>query len=402
MNKRKNEWVLRVKLVLLCFVVAGGVQAEELDYTVTVHTPLNAPADKHWMQVRPGAIPLTDKPPLVVVIMQLHDNVGTHMYHGLTTFRTFDLGKTWSKPITHTTLERIHHDNKLIEVPVDATLTYHEKTGKLLMTGATFWLDVKIKRDIPKGPSDTAYAVYDPTNDTWSKWAKLEMPSGGKFRYSRAGCTQPVVEPNGDILLPVYFGEHNNAIHYATVVRCKFDGKILKYVEHGNEMKVDFGRGFSEPSLTKYKGKYYMTMRNDKRGYVTMSDDGMNFRKPVRWLFDDGKDLGSYNTQQHWTTHSDGMYLVYTRRGLNNDDVMRNRAPIVMGKVDPETLRVIRSTERVIIPKVGNSRMGNFGVSNISAEETWVTVGRGGAKEGEPSVYIGRIKWSKPNQLMKE
>jgi len=371
------------------------------EYTVTVETPLNAVEGKYWMQVRGGAIPQPgDTPSLAVVIMQLTDSVGTHMYHGLTSFRTFDLGKTWSAPVAHETLERIHHDNGLIEVPVDATLTYHPNSGKLLMTGATFWLDPKLKKDVPKGPSDTAYAVYDPEQDTWTRWAKLKMPEGPKFRYARAGSTQPVVEPNGDILLPIYFGEHNNSIHYFTVVRCRFEGDTLIYVEHGDELKVDFGRGFSEPSMVHYKGRYYMTLRNDKRGYVTVSDDGLHFPVPAAWEFTDGEPLGNYNTQQHWVAHSEGLFLAYNRRGLDNDDVFRHRAPLVMAVVDTETLKVDRKTEQVLLPKVGKSTFGNFGVAHVSANETWVTAGRGGANAGEPSVYVARIHWAKPNARM--
>lgn len=382
-------------------IIGPPATAGAPEYTVTVDTPLNAPEGAHWMQVRGGAMPQPDgAPPLAVVIMQLHDNVGTHMYHGLTSFRTGDLGATWSEPVAHATLDRFYHDDGLIEVPVDPSLIYHPQTGKLLMTGATFWLDPKLKKDIPNGPSDTAYSVYDPDKDTWTQWGKLRMPEGPKFRYSRAGSTQAVVEPNGDILLPIYFGEHNNSIHYFTVVRCTFDGETMTYVEHGDELKVDFGRGFSEPSLVKYKGRYYMTLRNDKRGYVTVSDDGLHYPVPAAWEFTDGEPLGNYNTQQHWVAHSDGLFLVYNRRGLDNDDVFRHRAPLVMAAVDTETLKVDRKSEQVLIPKVGTSRLGNFGVADINMDETWVTVGRSGAAAGEPSVYVARIRWATPNGRM--
>lgn len=41
---------------------------------------------------------------------------------------------------------------------------------------------------------------------------------------------------------------------------------------------------------------------------------------------DDGKELGSYNTQRHWLAHSVGPFLVYTRRGADNDHILRHRA----------------------------------------------------------------------------
>ena len=200
------------------------------------------------------------------------------------------------------------------------------------------------------------------------------MPDDPRFRYCRAGCTQWVELPSGDILLPLYFGEHNNSIHYTTIARCRFDGETLEYVEHGNEMVVDFGRGFSEPSLVEFDGAYYLTLRNDQRGYVATSSDGLHFTEPRSWNFDDGSDLGSYNTQQHWMKHSSGLYLAYTRRGVDNDDIFRHRAPLLFARVDEKELRVIRDTERVLLPKLQYG-FGNFGVCHVTPHETWVTAG---------------------------
>ncbi|MEZ6039608.1 MAG: hypothetical protein R3C20_03830 [Planctomycetaceae bacterium] len=33
-------------------------------------------------------------------------------------------------------------------------------------------------------------------------------------------------------------------------------------------------------------------------------------------------------TQQHWLTHSDGLYLVYTRKDESNINVIRWRSPL--------------------------------------------------------------------------
>src|SRR6185436_12067028 len=99
--------------------------------------------------------------------------------------------------------------------------------------------------------------------------------------------------------------------------------------------------------------RFYLTLRNDQRAYVTTSRDGLHFDAIRPWTFDDGSDLGSYNTQQHWLAHSDGLFLVYTRRGANNDHIIRSRAPLFIARVDPEKLCVIRSSERILIPERG-------------------------------------------------
>ncbi len=41
-----------------------------------------------------------------------------------------------------------------------------------------------------------------------------------------------------------------------------------------------------------------------------------------------------------------GGFLVYTRRGADNDHVFRHRAPLFIAQVDPKRLDVIRASER--------------------------------------------------------
>ena len=106
------------------------------------------------------------------------------------------------------------------------------------------------------------------------------------------------------------------------------------------------------------------------------------------------------------------MFLVYTRRGLNNDHVFRHRAPLMIAQVDPKRMCVIRSTERVLIPQRG-ARLGNFAVSNVGPNETWVSVSEWMQTAGnkptdyripmkygsDNSVYCARILWDTPNKI---
>jgi hypothetical protein len=221
---------------------------------------------------------------------------------------------------------------------------------------------------------------------------------------------QRVDLPNGDILLPIYFKSREQKQYRTTVLRCSFDGEKMSYREQGNELSVLIDRGLYEPSLTRFRDRYYLTMRNDRAGYVATSPDGLHFDEPRKWLWDDGTELGNYNTQQHWVTHSDALYLVYTRTGANNDHVFRHRAPLFIAQVDVGTLRVLRATERILVPEHG-ARLGNFGVTEVNENETWVTVAEWMQTWGpnivippnnpygaDNSVYAARIRWSKPNQ----
>jgi hypothetical protein len=83
-----------------------------------------------------------------------------------------------------------------------------------------------------------------------------------------------------------------------------------------------------------------------------------------------------------------------------------------MAQVDPQTLRIIRATERVIIPERG-ARLGNFGITTVSENETWVTVAEWMQTVGpnstdsahcerwgsDNSVWIARLLWDEPNAL---
>ena len=366
---------------------------------------------KCWVHPRAGMIPAkTNAPAAVVLTMQKLLLKGSDVFDALCDLRSDDLGKTWSAIREHgKALGRRDEPGGVIVAACDFTPKWHAKTGKLLGTGQTVrYLNNKV---MEKRQRETCYAVYDEKTREWSAWQVLKMPDHPKFYAAGAGSVQRVDLANGDILLPIYFKGKEDPFYRVTVVRCSFDGTTLKYLEHGDEFEMNGGRGLFEPSLTRFAGKYYLTMRNESAGYVCMGDDGLHFGKPRRWHWDDSTDLGTYNTQQHWVTHADALYLAYTRKGSHNDHVFRHRAPLFIAQVDPERLVVRRATERVLVPQRG-ARLGNFGVTTVSPDETWVTVTewmqtwgpniiipRDNKYGADNSIYVAKIRWSRPNKL---
>ncbi|HWA99883.1 MAG TPA: exo-alpha-sialidase [Pirellulales bacterium] len=360
-----------------------------------------------WVHARAGAIP--GERPIVVLTMQKLLLTGSDVFYALNDMRTDDLGRSWSGPTEHAdTLGRRDEPDGVTVAACDFWPKWHRTSGKLLGIGHT--VRYRDNRVMHVRRRETCYSVYDPERRAWTPWTTLAMPDEPRFQNAGAGCVQRVDLPNGEILLPIYFKRPEEELASVTVVRCRFDGRRLEYVEHGNALSLPNGRGFVEPSLTRFKDKFYLTLRNDLAGYVTSSSDGLHFDAPQPWLWDDGSDLGNYNTQQHWVTHHDGLFLVYTRRGAENDHVFRHRAPLFMAEVDPATLRVRRATERVLVPQRG-ARLGNFGVVNVNENETWVTVSEWmqtwGPKVVMPpdnpygadnSVYVARIVWDAPNR----
>lgn len=354
-----------------------------------------------WFHPRAGAIPGAKS--AVVLTLQKWNIKRSDVFYPIASSISADLGRTWTPMVEHTqTLGRHAVGQKREEGICDFTPKWHGQTGKLLGTGHTVIYDDDIL--VRVRPRHTAWSIYDPTTQTWTAWAKLGLPDEPRFGSEGAGSSQRVDLENGDILLPIYAKEINAQAYFSMVARCRFDGRKLTYVEHGSEHTVPIDRGLYEPSLARFRGKFYLTMRNDRAAYVAASTDGLRFDEPRKWTFDDGADLGSYNTQAHWVTHADGLFLTYTRRGADNDNVARHRAPLFIAQVDPEERVVLRATERVLVPNKG-AQLGNFAVVDVNESETWVTTSEGMAP-GNPAqygangrVYAARVIWQKPNTV---
>ncbi|WP_406695937.1 GDSL-type esterase/lipase family protein [Singulisphaera sp. Ch08] len=356
-----------------------------------------------WYHPRVTSIPSPDAKadPNVLMTLQKHLNVSDH-YSGLSVMRSKDLGRTWIGPDAVSELDWIREAGNVDVAVADVTPGWHPATGKVLAVGAQVRYSKKGEQLEDQARSNqTAYAVFDPTSGRWTPWRRLEMPVGPTFDFARSACAQFVVEPDGSVLLPFYIGRSATVPYAVTVVRCRFDGDKLTYVEHGDVLALDVARGLYEPSLVRAGGRFFLTIRNDNKGYVTASNDGLHYRPVKAWTFDDGQELGSYNTQQHWLTHGDGLFLVYTRRGANNDHIIRHRAPLFLAQVDPERLSVIRATEQVLVPERG-AELGNFGAAAINDRESWVTVSEGmwnetARKRGaKGALFVARVLWEEP------
>jgi len=364
-----------------------------------------------WFHPRAAAIPGlgNNGQPAVIMTIQKHLIADDH-YSGLWVMRTDDLGKTWSGPKEIPELAwRKETGNDKVDLSVaDVTPQWHAKTGKLIALGIQVRYNEKGIALLDKPRSyDFAYTVYDPKTDHWTVWRNLDdVPEpAGKFHTLAPGCVQSVIKDDGTLLVPLYMTGPGGTVYDSTVLHLGFDGDKLTYLEHGDELALASGRGLYEPSLAYYQNKYYLTLRNDSKAYVAVSEDGLKYGPIHAWTFDDGADLGSYNTQAHWLVHSEGLFLSYTRRGADNDHIPRNRAPIFLARVDTEKLRVIRSTEQVLLPERG-VMLGNFGASNITPGESWVTDseyivnGQKHPKGADGSTWFARVKWTQPNTLV--
>lgn len=357
-----------------------------------------------WFHPRPCVIPSKDGP---VVLMTMQEIRGSDFFMPVHWMESRDLGKTWTEPRPVPALGRDPtNDGRGEEGVCDVVPQFHPQTGMVLAMGHNvFYKGKGFDRNQP--PRCPVYAIYK--GGKWSERKRLiwDDPRGA-FIYTN-NCGQREVLEDGSIAFVMSFGPQPNG-RSAAGVRCSFDGQTLAIQRVGKEMQHKKGRGLLEPSMVRYRGKFYVTLRaEDNRGYVAASDDGLDFAEKQPWCWDDGTPLDMSSTQQHWLPHSDALHLVYTRKDASNVNVIRWRAPLFIAQVDLKTLRLIRETERVVLPLVGDGVnkpddvpvMGNFQTTNITPDESWVTDGEMLPKHGfKGDLQLGKIRWSRPNSLV--
>lgn len=330
--------------------------------------------DHHfYTQSRAAVIP--GPTPRVILTTQETDPRGSHGYKDMYMLESTDLGRTWSPPSPIESLRRKRMPEGHDFVIGDVCPQWHAATRRVLATGKTFGFRGGTTED--RAFERVSYAVFDPATNQWSDLRLLTLPAadraGRPFLEPNAGCHQRFDLPNGEILLPIRY-RHDAALrHYTSIVaRCRFDGATLTYLEHGSELSIPRDRGLYEPSVTGFQGRYFLTLRADHSGFVARSADGLHYEPSVEWRFDDGQLLGNYNTQQHWLVRGDTLFLLYTRRGANNDHVFRHRAPIFIAEVDPDKLVVRRATERIVFPEENADLGSGYALVDVTADETWV------------------------------
>ena len=396
--------MVAVKIVLA--VIAACLSASAADFRTENSTVLASKGAYHWAQSRAAVIP--GDPARVMVTTQEFEKQGSHGYRDIFALETTDGAKTWSVPQRIESLGRKMSPLGVEMVMGDLCPQWHATTRKVLVTGKTFGFRKDAKPSEAKDDrayERVAYTIYSPAKNEWSGLKIMTMPdkdhAGHPIIEPNAGCNQRFDLPNGEVLLPVRYRADPKLRTYITIVaRCTFDGETLTYREHGSELTTAVMRGLYEPSVIGFKGRYFLTMRGEKTGYVARGTDGINYEPVVEWKFDDGKPVGTYCTQQHWITHGDALYLIYTRKGASNDHVFRHRAPIFIAQVDPDNLHVIRATEQILMPETGVDLGGGYAPVDVNENETWVIsteMAFPKNRQGENNrILLAKIIWNQP------
>jgi hypothetical protein len=295
-----------------------------------------------------------------------------------------DLGRSWSPPEPVEPLGWVQQPDGSHEGVCDVVPEWHEASRSVIAFGHNvFYSGPRFSKDQP--PRWPIYAVWK--DGHWGPRRKLNWDDPrGAYIYSN-NCGQKVMRDDGDVVMSLTFGVRDKPRDVCGVI-ASFDGDTLRIRETGPALSNPEGRGLLEPSVTRFGGRYYLTIRaEDDRGYVSVSDDGLDYAPQQAWAWDDNDEpLMMSTTQQHWLSRQDELWLVYTRRDATNTNVTRWRSPLWMAQVDPESLRLKRHTERVVLPMVGDG---------MGKEEHWVTVGEWHPRNQQlgGDALLARIRW---------
>jgi hypothetical protein len=360
-----------------------------------------------WFHPRCCLVPNAADKTMHTVLMTVQSITGSDVFHHVYETQSDDLGRTWQEPKPIADMSWHDLGDGLFEGVCDTVPQWHPQTRTVLAMGTTvFYRDNKLTK--PSEDRCPAYTVRG-KDGKWSLRKKLVWDDPRASALFSCGSSERVLFENGDVLVPVTFGQKGRGWRSVTTLRCSFDGETLTVKEAGNELINKKGRGLLEPSVGKWGGKYFLTIRaEDYKGYVSTSDDGMKWSEPVAYAFDDGEPVTMFTTQQHWLPHSEAMHLVYNRKTDQNANVVRYRAPLFIAELDPVTLKLRKATEQVLLPLVGDPvndpkrvrLTDNFHPLTVSAEESWITVGENTLALGKPGdCLIARVKWARPNRL---
>ena len=351
-----------------------------------------------WFHPRACIIPHQNG---VTGLMTMQSICGSDVFGPVHWTTTTDQGHTWTEPEKIPGLGRRKLSNGLVEGFCDFVPEYQTHSKSVLVLG---W-NVYYRDGILAKPNTNRHPVYTVRTEG-GEWLPLnELAWDGKIKPSlfTSNCSQRITQSDGKILIPLSIGYKPDQPRVACSVLCEFDGVLLRIIDIGNSLTLNVGRGLLEPTLAHYNRKYYMSIRaEDGKGYVTISDDGLHWDAIIPWCMDDGTALTMSTTQQRWLANQYGLYLVYTRKAKNNINVMRWRAPLYIAQVDPQKLRLIKSTEKRVFPLIGNgisdpdhvARMGNFHTTQVSEKLSWVTTGETLPADGwRGNTLLAGITW---------
>ena len=256
-------------------------------------------------------IPAVDGPE---ALMTLQSISGSDVFGPVHWTTSKDLGRTWASPVPIPGLGRRSLGEGWEEGTCDVVPEFHPPTRTVLAVGH----NVYYKNGVLARPQRQRWPVYvvRSQDGRWSEPRRLEWddPRATDDLHLR------LLAAGDKGRTATSWSPCRSAPRVARSVRSRPPSALsmartsaIRRV--GDELVNTAGRGLLEPSLVYLDGRYFLTIRaEDGRGHVAASEDGLRWEPQRPWCWDDGEPLAMSTTQQHWLPHSEGLFLVYTRK----------------------------------------------------------------------------------------
>ena len=305
-----------------------------------------------------------------------------------------DRGATWSRAAAVEALRHSHRPGTpedFVEGVADPRI-FTLQDGSVIMLGCSnFYLGSSRAnadaRNLDKIPAARSYyAIWSPETQVWGARHELEVPGWGE-RNLAAACIQAQTIGADQIIVPAYVDSDENDPQSGHPKRAgvmsilfRHAGGKLEFVGKSRILNLAVKRGLMEPSVVQLPdGSFAMTIRaEDGNMYCAFAPDGLAWSEPEPWRWEDGSEIRTDSTQQHWIRLGSHVFLVYTRfDGSNYPEPFRYRAPLYFAEAVPGEARLIRASEQVVFPRMKRNnieyRYGNFHCTPLGENAALIT-----------------------------
>ncbi len=270
-----------------------------------------------------------------------------------------DNGRTWGEPEE---IEFIRRDSEGTHRTYSDAACVDPFTGRLIRFSKRFCLPT----DQPRELASRVSLWYEVSLDKGRSYSEAKQFTGSRCSIGDQTCV-PIFMPDGAVLQPFQMAEagedgslfqpYNTPFYQSRVAigRWRDEITIDWQISDCARLSPDFTtRGVFEPTIARMPdGRMLMVLRGSNmlkpelpcyRWYSISDDDGRTWGEVGPWTYNDGSNFFSPSSCSQLIWHSSGRLLWIGNIARSNPNGNLPRYPMVIGKVDQDSLLLNKDT----------------------------------------------------------